>query len=214
MNPFYKIRHPFSYSYFYATFILIAVNFVFYILSLSFPYISYYCSLNVIAITKGHYFWQFITYMFIHANWSHIISNMLGLLFFGVSLEKAIGSKEFLLFYFLTGILSGVFSFFVYWIAGKYNVYLMGASGAVYAVLLMFAVAYPRAKIYIWGILPVPAPILVLIYAAIEIYSQFFSSGSDIAHLTHLAGFGFAWLYSVIRFGESPWKVWKRNYRN
>ncbi|MCR5698697.1 MAG: rhomboid family intramembrane serine protease [Treponemataceae bacterium] len=213
MNPFNKIRHPFRYSYFYASFALIVINFAFYILCLNIRSLPYYCSLNVISITKGYYFWQFVTYMFVHANWSHIISNMLGLLFFGVSLEKAIGSKEFLLFYFSTGILSGIFSFVIYLITHQYNVYLMGASGAVYAVLLMFAVAYPRSKIYVWGILPVPAPILVLVYAAIEIYSEFFSSGSNIAHLTHLAGFGFAWIYSIIRFGESPWKVWKRNFR-
>ena len=214
MNPFCKIRHPFSYSYFYATFILIAVNFIVYMISRAIPYIPYYCSLNVVSITKRYYFWQFLTYMFVHANWSHIISNMLGLLFFGVSVEKAIGSKEFLLFYFLTGTLSGIFSFFIYWITGQTNVYLMGASGAVYAVLLLFAVAFPKAKIYIWGIIPVPAPILVVIYAAIEIYSQFFSSGSNIAHLTHLAGFAFAWIYCIVRFGENPWKVWKRNYRS
>ena len=213
MNPFNKIRHPFKYSYFYVSFALIIANFVFYVLSLKINSLPYYCSLNVVSITRNYYLWQFVTYMFVHANWSHIISNMLGLLFFGVSLERAIGSKEFLLFYFSTGILSGLFSFLFYLITHQYNVYLMGASGAVYAVLLMFAVAYPKAKIYVWGVLPVPAPILVLIYAAIEIYSEFFASGSNIAHLTHLAGFGFAWLYSVIRFGESPWKVWKRNFR-
>ena len=214
MNQQLIVRKPFRYCYFNATLILIVINFLVYVASLKFPAIKFYGSLNLVAVLKGHYFWQFFTYMFVHGNMSHILSNMLGLFFFGVSLEKTIGSKEFLLFYFSTGILSGITSFFIYWATSQYSVYLMGASGAIYAVLLMFAVVFPRAKIYIWGILPVPAPILVIAYAAIEIYSQLFSSDKSIAHLTHLAGFAFAWIYSIIRFGENPWKVWKRNYHS
>ncbi len=171
-------------------------------------------ALNAFGIGQYHFFWQFISYMFAHGSVSHIISNMLGLFFFGVALERAIGSKEFILFYMLAGIFSGIFSFIIYLITHQYDVYLLGASGAVYAVLLLFAVAFPRSKIYLWGLLPVPAPILVLAYAAIEIYSEFFSRDSSIAHLTHLFGFVFAWLYCLIRFGESPWKVWIRNYRS
>ena len=64
-------------------------------------------------------YWQFLTYMFVHSNWSHLFSNMLGLLIFGISVERSIGSKEFLLFYFLTGILCGVFSFFFHYFTGE-----------------------------------------------------------------------------------------------
>ena len=87
----------------------------------------------------------------------------------------------------------------------------MGASGAIYAVLFAYAVCFPRSKLYVWGILPVPAPILVLVYAIIEIVEQFISS-SNIAHMTHLFGFAAAWLYFLIRMGIHPIKIWKNNY--
>lgn len=213
MNILSTVRKPFKYTFFNATFILIGINLAFYVLSLRFYDLNYICSLNVSNVINHHMYWQFVTYMFIHSNFTHLLSNMLGLLFFGISLERSLGSKEFLLFYFVTGTLSGVFSFFLYLILGSYSVFLMGASGAVYAVLLLFAVAFPKSKIFIWGIIPVPAPILVLIYALIEFFSQFTPQKANVAHFTHLAGFAFAWLYSIIRLGENPWKVWKNNYR-
>lgn len=214
------IRKPLPFKFYFATYILIAINALVYVISIRIPELNIksYFSLNAYNVVKGHAFWQFVTYMFVHGNTMHLISNMLGLFFFGISLERSLGSNEFVLFYFVTGILSGFFSFIVYLISNQYNIFLMGASGAVYAVLLLFAVAFPRAKIYVWGILPIPAPVLVLCYAGIEIYSEFFASGtrgiSNVAHLTHLFGFGFAWLYSLIRLGENPWKVWKRNFRH
>ena len=156
-------------------------------------------------------YWQFVTYMFVHSDWSHLFSNMLGLLIFGITVERSVGSKEFLLFYFLTGILCGVFSFFFHYVTGGYYVFLMGASGVVYAILLLFAVIFPRSTIYIWGIIPLKAPVLVVVYTIFELFSQF-SGKTNIAHYTHLAGFLFAWLYCLIRMGVNPWKVWKNNY--
>lgn len=154
-------------------------------------------------------YWQFLTYMFLHSNLSHIVCNMLGLLFFGLALEKAIGSKEFVLFYFVCGALSGFFSFLVYRFTGQYRVFLLGASGAIYSVLFAYAVFFPRSVIFIWGIIPVPAPVMVLIYAIIELGSQFLGSRGNVAHMTHLFGFLAAWLYFVIRMGIHPLKVWK-----
>lgn len=137
---------------------------------------------------------------------------MLGLLVFGLPLEKAIGSKEFCLFYMVTGALSGVFSYLVYKFTGYYNIVLLGASGAVYAVLFAYAVFFPRSIIYIWGFIPVPAPVMVLIYAIIELGSQFFTT-SNVAHMTHLFGFLAAWLYFVIRMRIHPLKIWKNSYK-
>jgi len=157
-------------------------------------------------------YWQFITYMFLHSNKSHVFFNMIGLLVFGLPLEKAIGSREFTLFYFVTGALSGVFSYLLYKFTGNYGVVLLGASGAIYAVLFAYAVFFPRSIIYIWGLIPVPAPILVLIYAIIELGSQLFTT-SNVAHMTHLFGFLAAWLYFVIRMRIHPLKIWKDSYR-
>ena len=176
-------------------------------------YVHYYGAMNPILVVKGHMYWQFISYMFVHQNVSHVFFNMLALLVFGLNLEKAIGSREFLLFYLVCGALSGFFSFLVYWFTGYYRVFLLGASGAVYAVLFAYAVFFPRSVIFIWGIVPVPAPVLVFIYALIELGSQFFGSGSNVAHMTHLFGFLAAWLYFVLRMGIHPVKIWKDTYR-
>ena len=98
-----------------------------------------------------------------------------------------------------------------YYFTGGYRIFLLGASGAVYAILFAYAVVFPRSIIYIWGLLPIPAPILVLIYTVIEIFSQVFSS-SNVAHLTHLFGFLIAWIYFVVRMGIHPIKIWKGKY--
>lgn len=158
-----------------------------------------YLSMIPGLIIQDHFYWQFVTYMFAHANFTHILFNMLGLFFFGTQVERRMGSKEFLLFYLLTGILAGIFSFFFYYMTGDYGVFLLGASGAVYAVLLAFATYYPQARIFLFGILPIQAPVLVVLYTAIEIFSQITSVRSGVAHLTHLAGFAFAYIYLLVR---------------
>lgn len=204
------IGKPFKYSYFHATLCLIIINIIIYLLTRIEPTFCAYLGMNPILVIKYKMFWQFITYMFVHQNMSHIFCNMLGLLFFGVSLEKSIGSKEFLLFYFFCGILSGVLSFAVYFFTGTFRVSLIGASGALYAVLFAYAVFFPRSIIYIWGIIPVPAPILVFIYALIELGSQFIGVRASVAHMTHLFGFLAAYLYIQIRMGINPFKIWKK----
>ena len=110
----------------------------------------------------------------------------------------------FLLFYLLSGTLAGLFSLLVYWATGAYQVWLVGASGAVFAVLLAYATYYPRSTILIFGIIPVKAPVLIIGYAAIEIFSMFSRNRGNVAHLTHLAGFGVAFLYLLIRLRINP----------
>ncbi|MBR6341871.1 MAG: rhomboid family intramembrane serine protease [Treponema sp.] len=205
-------RKPFRYVYFHATLCIILINFFLYFLCNFNPTIKLYLAMNVSLVLGHHMWWQFVTYMFVHQGISHVLLNMLGLFFFGIGVERAIGSKEFLLYYFVTGIFSGLLSFFLYYLTGNYRVFLLGASGAVYAVLFAYAVCYPRSMIYLWGILPVPAPILVLIYALIEVFSGFFST-SNVAHFTHLFGFLVALLYFIIRMGVNPLKIWKDGYR-
>ncbi len=200
------IRKPFKYSFFNATAALIGINIVFYFFLLLFPRFLGYLSLSYYGL-KLHYYWQPLTYLFVHSGLTHIIFNMLALFFFGFSVEKAAGSKEFLCLYFFCGILDGLFSVFFYLKLGK-PIFLAGASGAVYSLLFAYAVIFPRNVIYIWGIIPVSAPLLVLVYAIIEILSQI--PGRDgIAHLTHLSGFALAYLYFVVRMGINPVKVWK-----
>lgn len=162
-------------------------------------------ALNPAAVLSG-YVWQFVTYMFAHANFSHLFVNMLGLFFFGPPIERKMGSKEFLLYYFLTGTLAGIASFAIFALTGAWYTMLVGASGALFAVLLAFAIIEPDAMVYLYGIIPLKAPVMVLGYAGIEIVSQLLNFRSSVAHLTHLAGFVFGWLYFLVRFRVNPLK--------
>lgn len=210
-------RRPFKYQFTRNTLTIIFINIIVFAICYFMPEVGkrilFYGSLNPINFEHNHMYWQIFTYMFIHQNISHIFFNMIGLLVFGLSLERTIGSKEFTLFYLVTGVLSALFSWLVYKFTGQYRVFLLGASGAIYAVLFAYAVFFPRSIIYIWGIIPVPAPIMVLIYTIIELGSEFFGARGNVAHLTHLFGFFAAWLYFVIRMGIHPVKIWKNEYR-
>lgn len=204
-------QRPFRYTFFNATLYLIGVNLVVFLATIKFPKLTVYLSMCPGLVVYYKMFWQFISYMFVHGSVQHIFFNMLALLCFGIHLERALGSKEFLLFYFVCGIFSGLCSFVLYWFTGSERVFLMGASGAIYALLLAYAVVFPRSIIYIWGLIPVPAPILVLIYALIEIFSEVFSIRGGTAHLAHLFGFLGAILYFIIRMKVNPFKIWKNN---
>lgn len=206
-NQFF-FRRPFKYSFFNASLILVAINCLFFIFTYFAPMYVYYLALNVGTLLLKKMYWQPITYMFIHGGLWHLFFNMLMLLQIGTAVEKEIGSKEFLIFYFVTGIITGLLSLLVYYLTGQYMVFLMGASGAIYALLLAFAVLHPTSSLSIWGLIPVKAPILVLIYGAIEFFSGFFSN-SNIGHFAHFFGLLVSFLYFIIRFGVNPLRVWK-----
>lgn len=196
-------------SYHNITLTIVVINAILYLVtSQLWPRATLYLAMIPSLVLHG-WVWQFLTYMFVHGSFSHLLFNMLSLYIFGSMVERRIGSKEFLLFYLLTGILSGVASFVSYMLAGT-NVILVGASGAIYGVLLMFAVFFPYSVIYVFGILPVRAPILVIVYALIELYSQVFGRGGNIAHLAHLSGLVVAYLYCRIRMRINPLEVFRR----
>jgi membrane associated rhomboid family serine protease len=207
MNGNSLIRRPFRYGYRNLSIWLIAINVLVLALEYLVPYTLPYLAMTPVLVLSG-FFWQPFTYMFVHDPHSltHILVNMLGLLFFGTAVEKELGSKEFILYYLLTGFLAGLFSFAAYLFLGGAGVPLLGASGAIFAVLLAFATLQPNAQIYIWGIIPMRAPIMVLGYTGIELVSQVLGSQGGVAHLTHLAGFAFGWLYFLVRFGVNPWR--------
>lgn len=198
------LRRPFRYRNDNTVLFLIGINILVFILQQLIRPLTGYTALNPVAISSG-WVWQFVTYMFAHGGMSHLLFNMLALFIFGTQVERYMGSKEFILYYLLTGILAGVFSFGVYWFTGAYGVFLLGASGAVFAVQLAYAILFPDAVIYIWGILPLRAPIMVLGFTVIELFSSIIGFRNGVAHLTHLAGFGFGWLYFLIRFDKNPW---------
>lgn len=209
------LRRPFKYSFYYATIILVVLNvlaFVFTGSGRSYEMAMKY-GLQPLLFVRGHFYWQIFTYMFMHGSWTHLLSNMFGLLIFGTICERKIGSNEFLLFYILCGIACGAISLGLYLLTGTWSVVLVGASGAVYSVLLLFSVIFPTSRVFIFGLIPVPAPLLVIIYAGISIFDEFFGRDQGVAHLTHLSGFVAAWIYCLVRFGLSPIKVWKNAWR-
>jgi len=133
--------------------------------------------------------WTVITYAFVHAGFSHILFNMLSLFFFGPQLEARIGSPHFIRLY-LTSALTGALASFV-----TPNVAIVGASGAIFGVLLGFARYWPHASILVWGIFPVPARVMVIIMTVLSLFGGLGIGGAGIAHFAHLGGFAGGYLY-------------------
>ena len=208
------IRKPFRYRYDNVVLILIGMNLLVYLAQLflkTFPVTPIFSMVPVFILGRG-WLWQFITYMFVHdpRSISHILFNMFALFIFGRQVERRMGSIEFLLYYILTGTLAGVFSFASYVLTGNYLVSLMGASGAIFAIQLAFAALFPDSIVYLWGILPLRAPVMVVGFTALELFLMFTGFGGNVAHFTHLAGFAFGWIYFLVRFGINPWRAMRR----
>ena len=133
--------------------------------------------------------WTLLTYMFLHGDFWHVFMNMLVLFFFGPHLESKWGSREFIRYYLVCG-LGGVALSFLF---VSYSI--IGASAAVYGVMLAFAMAWPDAPIYIWGIFPVKAKWLVGFFVLITFTNAFGGAGGGVAHFAHLGGFAAGFLY-------------------
>ncbi len=146
--------------------------------------------------------WTVITYQFLHAGFLHLLFNMIGLFFFGPRLEARIGSRHFLFLYLLSGVGGAVLSIFTP------RAFIVGASGAVFGVLLGFARYWPRERIYIYAVIPVEARILVIFMAVLSLWSGF-SGGGNIAHFAHLGGFIGGWIYLKVMERNSPARKFK-----
>lgn len=134
--------------------------------------------------SSNFHFWQPLTHMFTHAGLMHILFNMLGLIFLGPDIEEYLGSKNFTLFYLLSGI--GAMS--LHLLISSSAIGMVGASGAVYGVMAMYAYMFPNRELYIYGILPVKAKWLIGILFLLELYSGFSSPGDSVAHFAHVGG--------------------------
>ncbi len=200
------INRQFRYKNINSWAFILAVNVIVYLGVQLFSNIVYYTSLVPLYIYFKHYYWQFFTYMFTHASFWHLLSNMFVLFVFAPVIERKIGTGEFLLFYLLVGVLSGVASYFTYWYSGMYYTVLLGASGAIYGLMFLFTMLFPEAVLLIFGLIPIRAPLLILIYFFIDFFGMFSTDG--VAHLVHLYGLLFALLYSIIRMRMNPLKKW------
>jgi len=203
------LRKQFRYSYSSVVLYIIGITLLVYLAQRMFPIVTYYLAMIPEFVVHG-WVWQLTTYMFVHdpQGFSHILFNMLGLFIFGRVVEEKMGSKEFILYYLVTGTLAGIASFAVYYFT-KTPAILMGASGALFAVELAFAAFFPNAIIYVWGIIPLRAPVMVLGYTALELFFSVTGMQARVAHLTHLSGFAAGWLYLLIRFRLNPWRAFR-----
>lgn len=140
--------------------------------------------------------WSPITYMFVHGGFLHVFFNMLVLFFFGPPLERVWGGREFLKFYLVAGLggaLASVVLLPVPYV--QTGAPMVGASGAIFGVMLAFAMRWPEARVYIWGVLPMRAKWFVGLLALFTVWATFFGGG-HVAHWAHLGGLvaGFAYL--------------------
>jgi len=133
--------------------------------------------------------WTPFSYMFVHGDFWHVFMNMLVLFFFGPPLESKWGSREFARYYLICGLGGVALSFLLV----SYSI--IGASAAVYGVMLAFAMVWPDAPIYVWGIFPVKAKWLVAFLVVVTFSSAVGGAGGGIAHFAHLGGFVAGLLY-------------------
>ena len=164
-------------------------------------------------------FWQPVTYMFMHGNFGHLFFNMFALWMFGAAVENYWGIKRFLIYYFVAGVGAALVYEIWQYVDFTYIMHLqdysgvqisqnrtisvekfldhftmVGASGAVYGLLLAFGMLFPNSLIYIYFLIPVKAKWFVLIYGGIEVLYCIFASSDGIAHIAHLGGMLFGLL--------------------
>jgi membrane associated rhomboid family serine protease len=146
--------------------------------------------------------WRLLTPIFLHAGILHLAFNMLVLYWAGSRLEEHYGSREFLLFYLLAGLVTGLVEFFFEATGVVPPAFGLGASGPVMATLILFACHYPRQIILVMFVIPMPVWLLAVCYVALDALGAFGIGDPGIGYITHLGGAAFALLYY-----RSGWRI-------
>lgn len=198
---------------------LIAVNVGGFLLSLVVPAVIMRLGLVPAAVVTEFAVWQPVTYMFLHGGIGHLLFNMLALWMFGTELERTWGTRFFLRYYFVTGIGAAIVT--VLWSLsplpyadGLYHSVVIGASGAIYGLLLAYGLYFPRRTIYVYFLFPIQVRYFVMIVGAIAFVSSVGSSGGGVAHVAHLGGLLVGYLYLKGRRGpldelKYRWMRWR-----
>lgn len=140
--------------------------------------------------------WTAVTYMFLHADLWHLLFNMIALFFFGPRLELRLGERSFVGLYFVAGLVGALLSWVFMFVGLTHPMApIIGASGAVFGVMVGFARYWPREQILIWGVLPVEARWLVAVMTGLALFGGFSGAQAGIAHFAHLGGFLGGWVY-------------------
>ena len=166
-----------------------------------------YMGLNFYFL-EGGFWWQPLSTMFAHGGIGHLLMNMFVLWMFGSELERLWGKHHFLKYYFVTGIGSGL----VTMVLGFNSMTpIVGASGAVYGVLLAYGLTYPNRTVYLYGIIPIKSLWFVMGIGLIAFMSSF-NNISQISHLTHLSGMviGYFMLKKPVRWNDLWFAIRKK----
>jgi len=152
---------------------------------------------EIFGLTPYHvlsklFLWQIGTYLFLHGGFGHLFWNMFALWMFGCELERYWGSKEFLKFFLITGMGAGVLSIVVQPFS---EIPTIGASGAIYGILMAFGLMFPERLVYLYFLFPVKVKYFVAVVGGLAFFSALSSPGGPIAHMAHLGGMVFAFLY-------------------
>jgi membrane associated rhomboid family serine protease len=174
-----------------------------------------YFGLTPRIVIGNFWIWQLFTYMFLHSTgWlSHLLLNMLMLWMFGSEVERVWGTRPFLRYYFVCGVGGGLTTCLTF--PGSTTI---GASGAIFGVMLAYGMLFPSRQILLWFIFPMRAIVFVLLCAGIEIFSLL-GLPDGIAHTAHLGGmlFGFLYLKRAWRVrefvNEIRWRLRRRRFR-
>jgi membrane associated rhomboid family serine protease len=179
---------------------LIAANVAVFLLGWFSPQVALWLGLRPADVIGEQRIWQLVTYMFVHGGIGHILFNMLALWMFGVELERMWGTRFFLKYYFACGLGAAAATMILPFLPlpifdGMYNAITMGASGAIYGVLLAYGMYFPNRPIYIYFVFPVPAKYFVMIMGAISLLMSVSGANDGTAHTAHLAGLIVGYLY-------------------
>lgn len=175
--------------------------------------------LRPVAVIEGLQIWQLVTYLFLHGGVFHLLFNMLALWMFGVELERMWGTRYFVKYYAITGVAAGVtvvIGALTPFGGASYVVPTVGASGAIYALLLAYALYFPNRPIYLYFVFPIPAKYFVMIIGAIAFLAAAEGTGGGVAHLAHLGGLVAGYLHlkrrqlnliAEIQYRYLKWKI-------
>jgi len=193
--PYYRYRFSFGYGLTPAIKnLMIIMGAVFLVQMLVRGWFEIYFGLVPVLVWERYFLWQLVTYMFLHGSFFHILFNLLALWMFGGELENLWGSKKFLFYFFFCGIGAGICTVVI---TPYQFIPVIGASGAIYGILLAFGWLFPNRLIYVYFLFPIPAKYFVIIFGLIEFFSSIGGAGGGVAHLTHLGGLLFGILYML-----------------
>lgn len=174
------------------------------------------------AVIEGGRIWQPVTYLFVHSadNIMHILFNMLFVWMFGTELERRWGTPAFVRYYFITGVgagLAAIAASILPWAAARatYGIPTIGASGAVYGLIVAWAMLFPHRTILFMLLFPMPARVFALLMGAMAFYGTLRPGGSAVSNIAHLGGFVIGWLYlkgprdlgAEFRYRMTKWRM-------